>query len=97
MRPGVLCLGGRLVGGSIPTHAVDVFYVLEGLRPFGLAGARVVPQWTFPGLTWLVSEVVVACRCGAVRVGWWFQVVSRGLVCFWLPEERSAAVGIRFP
>ena len=85
-----------MVGGSNPTHAVGIFYVLEGLRPFGLAGAR-VPQLTFSGLTWLVSEVVAAGRCGAARVGWCFQVVSRGLVCFWLPEERSAAVGIRFP
>ena len=70
-----------MVGRSIPTHAVGVFYVLEGLRPFGLAGDR-VPQLTFPGLTWLVSEVVAACRCGAARVGWWFQVVSQGVGVF---------------
>ena len=74
-------MGGRLVGVSIPTHAVGIFYVLEGLRPFGFAGAR-VPQLTFPGLTWLVSWVVAAGRCGAARVGWWFQVVSQGVGVF---------------
>ena len=49
-----------MVGGSIPTRAVGDFHVLGRLRPFGFAGARVVPQWTFLVWTWLVSEAVVA-------------------------------------
>ena len=70
-----------MVGGNIPTRAVGVFYVLVGMRPFGFAGAR-VPHLAVPGLTWLMSWEVAAGRCGAARVGWWFQVVSQGLGVF---------------
>jgi hypothetical protein len=60
VQPGVLCLGGRLVGGSISARAVSDFHVSGRLRPFGFAGAWVVPQWTLLVWTWLVSDAVVA-------------------------------------
>ena len=70
-----------MIGGNIPTHAVGVFYVLVGMRPFGFAGAR-VPHLAVSGLTWLMSWAVAAGCCGDARAGWWFQVVFPGLGVF---------------
>ena len=81
VQPGVLCLGGRLVGGSIPTHAVGAFYVgwVEAVQA---RRGPVFSQWTFPGLTWLVSEVAVACCFGAAWVDGGSRLFPGGLCVF---------------